>query len=201
MDRISLTFFLLFSITLAQNFDPQTGELLEDEFDPDTGEKIEKGINTLTDSVNYIPNIPKSTTPILHLNESDFQDLYNNETIYPAPPFYGTNITSNYYRARKGSHFINKKEIERELLKHPDSERLLKEHKQWYLNSLLGLVPMAITPFVMASTDNFPVSFLLFYGGLGFTIYSGNKYTNKWYKAIWVYNRENLKTQLDIYSN
>ena len=142
MDRISLTFFLLFSITLAQNFDPQTGELLEDEFDPDTGEKIEKGINTLTDSVNYIPNIPKSTTPILHLNESDFQDLYNNETIYPAPPFYGTNITSNYYRARKGSHFINKKEIERELLKHPDSERLLKEHKQWYLNSLLGLVPI-----------------------------------------------------------
>ena len=201
MDRISLTLPLLFSITLAQNFDPQTGELLEDQFDPDTGKKIEEGIDTPTDSVNYIPSITKSTTPIIRFNESDFQELYNNETIYPAPPFYGTNIASNYYRARKGSYLINKKEIERELLKHPDSEKLLKEYKQWYLNSLLGLAPMAIAPFVMLSTDDFPVFALLFYGGLGFTIYSVNKYTNKWYKAIWVYNRENLKTQLDIYSD
>ena len=56
MKKIFIIPFLFFSITLAQNFDPNTGELIEDQFDPNTGEKIKEEKKALTPLDLYIPS-------------------------------------------------------------------------------------------------------------------------------------------------
>ena len=42
LKKIFIILFLFFAFPLAQNFDPKTGELIEDQFDPNTGEKLKK---------------------------------------------------------------------------------------------------------------------------------------------------------------
>ena len=73
MKKTSLKFFLLFSISLAQNFDPKTGELIEDQFDPDTGLKIEADTDPITSPELNEPN--PNNIVIRHFDESDFEDL------------------------------------------------------------------------------------------------------------------------------
>ena len=191
---MSLTFF--FSFTIAQNFDPNTGELIEDQFDPNTGEKIKEEKKALIPLDLYIPSRTTNNRLLGQFDESEFEDLYNNETIYPAPPWYGNSISSKYFKAKKGSYLLNMGEIEKEMIKFPQSENLLDDHKKWKLVSFSTLATTIMVPIIFSSVEVGILHIASFYVGVGFTIYSINKFTNKWHEAIWVYNRENIKAQL-----
>ena len=196
MKKIFIVPFLFFSFTIAQNFDPNTGELIEDQFDPNTGEKIKEEKKTLTPLDLYIPSRTTNNRLLGQFDESEFEDLYNNETIYPAPPWYGNSISSKYFKAKKGSYLLNMGEIEKELIKFPQSENLLDDHKKWKLVSFSTLATTIMVPIIFSSVEVGILHIASFYVGVGFTIYSINKFTNKWHEAIWVYNRENIKAQL-----
>ena len=196
MKKIFIVPFLFFSFTIAQNFDPNTGELIEDQFDPNTGEKIKEEKKALIPLDLYIPSRTTNNRLLGQFDESEFEDLYNNETIYPAPPWYGNSISSKYFRAKKGSYLLNMGEIEKELIKFPQSENLLDDHKKWKLVSFSTLATTIMVPIIFSSVEVGILHIASFYVGVGFTIYSINKFTNKWHEAIWVYNRENIKAQL-----
>ena len=197
MKKIFIVPFLFFSFTIAQNFDPNTGELIEDQFDPNTGEKIKEEKKALIPLDLYIPSRTTNNRLLGQFDESEFEDLYNNETIYPAPPWYGNSISSKYFKAKKGSYLLNMGEIEKELIKFPQSEELLNDHKKWKQVSIFSIFATAIVVPMIFSSGKVGISHVgSFFGGIGFTIYGINKFTNKWHEAIWVYNRENIKAQL-----
>ena len=52
-------------------------------------------------------------------------------------------------------------------------------------------------PLFFSSIEVGLLPIISFYCGIGLSIYCTNKFTKKWYKAIWVYNRENIKSQLN----
>ena len=201
MKKIFIVPFLFFSVILAQNFDPNTGELIEDQFDPNTGEKIKEEKKTLTLPDLYVPSLTKNNILSGQFDKLDFENLYNNETIYPAPPWYGNSISSKYFKAKKGPYLLNRIEIEKELIKFPQSEDLLNDHKKWKLISFSTFATTIMVPMIFSSVEVGILHIASFYGGLGLTIYSINKFTNKWHEAIWVYNRENIKTQLYLEKN
>lgn len=201
MKKISFTLFLSFSFILAQNFDPETGELIGDQFDPDTGKKIKEEKDTLSLPNLYAPSLTKNNMLPSQIDELDFEYLYNNETIYPAPPWYGNSISSKYFKAKKGPYLLNRHEIEKELIKFPQSEDLLNDHKKWKLVSFSTFATTIMVPMIFSSVEVGILHIGSFYGGIGLTIYSINKFTNKWHEAIWVYNRENIKTQLYLDKN
>ena len=201
MKKIFIIPFLCFSITLAQNFDPSTGELIEDQFDPNTGEKIKEEKKALSPPDLFVPSLTKNNMLLGQFDKLDFENLYNNETIYPAPPWYGNSISSKYFKAKKGPYFLNRHEIEKELIKFPQSEDLLNDHKKWKLVSFSTFATTIMVPMIFSSVEVGILHIASFYGGLGLTIYSINKFTNKWHEAIWVYNRENIKTQLYLEKN
>ena len=58
-----------------------------------------------------------------------------------------------------------------------------------------------MVPIIFSSVEVEIYHILSVYGGVGFTIYCINKFTKKWYEAIWVYNRENIKAQLNSENN
>lgn len=201
MKKIFIIPFLFFSITLAQNFDPNTGELIEDQFDPNTGEKIKEEKKALSPPDLFVPSLTKNNMLLGQFDKLDFENLYNNETIYPAPPWYGNSISSKYFKAKKGPYLLNRHEIEKELIKFPQSEDLLNDHKKWKLVSFSTFATTIMVPMIFSSVEVGILHIASFYGGLGLTIYSINKFTNKWHEAIWVYNRENIKTQLYLEKN
>ena len=201
MKKIFIIPFLFFSITLAQNFDPNTGELIEDQFDPNTGEKIKEEKKALSPPDLFVPSLTKNNMLLGQFDKLDFENLYNNETIYPAPPWYGNSISSKYFKAKKGPYLLNRHEIEKELIKFPQSEDLLNDHKKWKLISFSTFATTIMVPMIFSSVEVGILHIASFYGGLGLTIYSINKFTNKWHEAIWVYNRENIKTQLYLEKN
>ena len=201
MKKIFIVFFLFFSVTIAQNFDPNTGELIEDQFDPNTGEKVKEDNKALTPLNLYIPSQTTNNRLLGKFDESYFEDLYNNETIYPAPPWYGNSISSKYFKAKKGSYLINRDEIEKELIKFPQSEDLLNDHKKWKLISFSTFATTIMVPLIFSSVEVGILHIASFYGGVALTIYSINKFTNRWHEAIWVYNRENIKVQLYLDKN
>ena len=149
-------------------------------------------------------NIPSHTTntrQLGHFDESEFEDLYNNETIYSAPPWYGNSISSKYFTAKKGSYLLDRDEIEKELIKFSQSEDLLNDHKRWKQVSFSTFATTIMVPIIFSSVEVGILHIASFYVGVGLTIYSINKFTNKWHEAIWVYNRENIKAQLYLDKN
>ena len=90
------------------------------------------------------------------------------------------------------------RQIEEELIKFPQSEYLLNDHKKWKIVSFSTFAATIIVPLVFSSVEVGILHIASFYGGVAFTIYGINKFTNKWHEAIWVYNRENIKSQLYI---
>ena len=196
MKKISTFFFLCFCFTPAQNFDPNTGELVGEQFDPNTGKKIEEEKDTLTVSDINVPSLTKNNIMLSQFDSLDFEDIYNNETIYPAPPWYGNSISSKYFKAKKGSYFLNNRDIENELMKFSQSEDLLKDHKRWGRISFSMMATTIMVPIIFSSVEVGILHIASFYGGVALTIYSINQFKNKWHEAIWVYNRENIKAQL-----
>ena len=201
MKKIFIVSFLFFSVTIAQNFDPNTGELIEDQFDPNTGEKIKEDKKTSTPLNIYIPSHTTNNRLLGQFDESEFENFYNNETIYPAPPWYGNSISSKYFKAKKGSYLLNRDEIEKELIKFPQSEDLLNDHKKWKLISFSTFATTIMVPMIFSSVEVGILHIGFFYGGIGLTIFSINKFTNKWHEAMWVYNRENMKAQFYLDRN
>ena len=201
MKKIFIVSFFFFSVTIAQNFDPNTGELIEDQFDPNTGEKVKENNKALTPLNLYIPSQTTNNRLLGKFDESYFEDLYNNETIYPAPPWYGNSISSKHFKAKKGSYLLNRDEIEKELIKFQQSEDLLNDHKKWKLISFSTFATTIMVPLIFSSVEVGILHIASFYGGVALTIYSINKFTNRWHEAIWVYNRENIKAQLYLDKN
>ena len=201
LKKIFIILFLFLTLPLAQNFDPKTGKLIEDQFDPNTGEKIKGNEKTLTSPGPKVSNLTKNNISLGQFSKLDFENIYNNETIYPAPPWYGNSISSKYFKAKKGPYSLNRSEIERELIKFPQSEDLLNDHKKWKLISISTFATTILVPVIFSSVEVGIVHIASFYGGVGLTIYSINKFTNKWHEAIWVYNRENIAAQLDLDKN
>ena len=149
----------------------------------------------------YIPSHTANYRLLGKFDESYFEDLYNNKTIYPAPPLYGNSISSKYFKAKKGSYLLNRDEIEKELIKFPQSEDLLNDHKKWKLISFSTFATTIMVPLIFSSVEVGILHIASFYGGVALTIYSINKFTNRWHEAIWVYNRENIKAQLYLDKN
>ena len=147
----SLPFFIF-----AQNYDPETGEIIEKSVD---------------------------------LNYQNFNDSYNNSTILQE---YLPILRTPRYRL--GSSVFSLSELKNELSTFPESKELLKRYHNMRKISFVGC---GISFPMLFFGDNAPLlGIASFYGGLLFTIYAQNKAENILRKAIWVYNRENLKKNL-----
>ena len=152
--KLILTFLPLFII--AQNYDPETGEIIEESID---------------------------------LNYHNFNDSYNNSTILQE---YLPILRTPRYRL--GSSVFSLSELKNELSTFPESKELLKRYHNMRKISFVGC---GISFPMLFFGDNAPLlGIASFYGGLLFTIYAQNKAENILRKAIWVYNRENLKKNL-----
>jgi len=163
---LTLTYFLLF--LFGQDYDPDTGEIIQKKFDPLTGEILE------------IDN---------DIIKNNFDNIYNQSTIIQEniPLF-------NSPRYRLVNSFFTKSELKMELTTFPDSNMLLKKYHKMRRMSFIGF---GISIPIIFFGDDAPLAGIAgFYGGLFFTIYAQNKAENILRKAIWVYNREKLKNNL-----
>ena len=152
--KLILTFLPLFII--AQNYDPETGEIIKDSND---------------------------------LSYQNFNDSYNNSTFLQE---YLPILRTPRYRL--GSSIFSLSELKRELSIYSESRELLKRYHDIRRISFVGC---GISFPMLFFGDNAPLLGISgFYGGLLFTIYAQNKAENMLLKAIWVYNRENLKKNL-----
>ena len=198
MNKILPFFILLTSYPLSQGFDPNTGKVKNQIFDPKTGGKI-------ADSIDISPNIKvfqlSSVKPKDQFTLSDFEDIYNTETLYPSPPWYGQSISSKYYKAKKGPYILSTSDIELEMSKYPQSQDILNDYIKWKRLSFISLGVAIVGPLFFSSVEVGLLPIVSFYGGIGLSIYCTNKFTKKWYKAIWTYNRENIKSQLSTFDN
>ena len=163
-------------------------------------EKIKGNKKTLTSLGPKVSNFTKNNISLGQFSKLDFENIYNNETIYQAPPWYETQSHQNTLKPKKGPYSLNRSKL-RELIKFPQSEDLLNDHKKWKLISISTFVTTIMVPVIFSSVEVGIVHIASFYGGVGLTIYSINKFTNKWHEAIWVYNRENIAAQLDLDKN
>ena len=198
MNKILLFFILLLSYLLSQDFDPNTGKVKNQTFDPKTGEII-------ADSIYASPNLKifqlSSEKPKDNVTLSDFEDIYNTETLYSSPPWYGQSISSKYYKAKKGPYILSTADIEIEMRKYPQSQDILNDYIKWKRLSFISLGIAIVGPLFFSSVEIGLLPVVSFYGGIGLSIYCTNKFTKKWYKAIWIYNRENIKSQLSTFDN
>mgnify|MGYP001166243001 CR=1 FL=1 len=159
----------LFPLFLSsQNYDPETGEIIEENFDPITGKKIVSRLDFL---------------------DENFDENYNQYTILQEHlPLISTP------RYRLGKSVFSLSELKRELSSYPESDVLLKKYHNMRGISYVGC---AISIPMIFFGDDAPLAGIAsFYGGLFFTIYAQNKADNILREAIWVYNRENLKKNL-----
>ena len=178
MKKFLIILFLSLCFALTQNFDPNTGELLIDKFDPNTGEKIKEERDTLNFQTLHDPSLSKNNISLSQFDELDFENVYNNETIYPAPPWYGRSISSKHFKAKKGYYLLNNREIEKELLKFPQSEDLLNDYQKWRRISFSAMAATIMVPLIFSSVEVGLLHIASIYGGVALTIYSINKFTN-----------------------
>ena len=102
-------------------------------------------------------------------------------------PIFGT----PRYRLR--SLVFSLSELKNELSAFPESKELLDRYTNM---RRVSFVSCGISYPILFFGDNAPLLGIAGFGGLLFTIYAQNKAENILLKAIWVYNRENLKKNL-----
>ena len=198
MNKILFFFILLLSYPVSQGFDPNTGKVKNQTFDPKTGEIIADSIHTSSNLKIFELSSEKLKD---HFTLSDFEDAYNTETLYPSPPWYGQSISSKYYKAKKGSYILSTSDIELEMSKYPQSQDILNDYIKWKRLSFISLGIAVVGPLLFSSVEFGLLPTASFFGGIGLSIYCTTKFTKEWYKAIWVYNRENIKSQLSTLDN
>ena len=202
--------FFIISLLYSQEFDPETGTLIQKKFDPKTGElikkpgNVEKSDTKLKDSENIIKREEKdveNTPKFLKKNkvknikqnsfsDSDFDRIYSEETMYMKAGFW----TIGY---EKNGKKLSKHRAYKELEKFTESRNVYDQARLRYSYSALGACLFVISPVLGASTDNFMIFFAAYIGG-GFTfIYNSISYTNLINKAVWIFNREAIKANLD----
>ena len=155
MKRYKLILSFIPFFIFAQNYDPETGEIVEESVD---------------------------------LKYQNFNDNYNNSTLLQESlPIFGT----PRYRLR--SSVFSLSELKNELSVFPESKELLERYNNM---RKVSFVSCGISYPILFFGDNAPLLGIAGFGGLLFTIYAQNKAENILLKAIWVYNRENLKKNL-----
>ena len=205
-------FVLLFIISLlyGQEFDPETGALIKKNFDPNTGELInqpgtvEKSKTKLKSSENTIKNEEKEVEKkptILKANkvknikensysESDFDRIYFEETMYVKIGFWSNGYEKN---GKKISNLKAFKELER----FTRSKDIYDKAQEKFILSALGAGLIVLSPILGASTENFMIFSATFLGGSFTLIYNSISCTNLINKAVWIFNREAIKANLN----
>ena len=137
---------------------------------------------------NYDPITGEIIIESVDLNYQNFNDSYNNSTLLQESlPIFGT----PRYRLR--SSVFSLSELKNELSTFPESKELLDRYNNMRKVSFVGC---GISYPILFFGDNAPLLGIAGFGGLFYTIYAQNKAENILLKAIWVYNRENLKKNL-----
>ena len=201
--------FFIISLLCSQEFDPETGDLIQKKFDPKTGELIKQGGTVeksepkLKSSDNTIKNEEKEVenTPTIlktnkvknikknSLSESDFDRIYSEETMYMKTGFWSSGYEKNGKK-------ISKKRAYKELEKFIESRNVYDQARLRLSYSAVGACLFVISPF-FASADNMAVFFAAYFGGSFTMIYNTISYTNLINKAVWIFNREAIKANLD----
>ena len=205
-----IVLFFIISLLYGQEFDPETGALIQKKFDPKTGELIrqggtvEKSETKLKSSENTIKNEEKeveNTPTIFKANkvknikensylESDFDRIYFEETMYPQSGFWSSGYEKN---GKKISNLKAFKELER----FTESRDIYDKAREKMILSALGAGLVVLSPFLGASTENFMVFFTAYLGGLFSFTYNAVVYSNLIKKSVWIFNREAIKANLD----
>ena len=201
--------FFIISLLCSQEFDPETGDLIQKKFDPKTGELIKQGGTVeksepkLKSSDNTIKNEEKeveNTPTILKVNkvknikensylESDFDRIYFEETMYPQSGFWSSGYEKN---GKKISNLKAFKELER----FTESRDIYDKAREKMILSVLGAGLVVLSPTLGVSTENFMVFSAAYFGGLFAVTYNTVAYSNLIRKSVWIFNREALKSNL-----
>ena len=203
--------FFIFSILYSQEFDPETGNLIEKKFDPKTGELVEptktinKGEIKLRNSKKII-EIEKNeveenrashkANQIKSIKESynaeiDFNKIYSEETMYMKAGFWSSGYEKNGKK-------LSKKRVYKELEKFTESRNLYDQARLRSIYSVFGCGLFVISPVLGASTDNFTIFFAAYIGGMFTFVYNTISYSNLINKAVWIFNREALKANSNL---
>ena len=209
MSNNKFVLFFIISLLYSQEFDPETGDLIQKKFDPKTGELIkqggtveksepklkssentikneEKGVENIPTilKINKVKNIKKNS-----LSDSHFDRIYSEETMYMKTDFWSSGYEKNGKK-------ISKQRAYKELEKFTESRNVYDQARLRLSYSTVGACLFVISPF-FASAENMTFFFAAYFGGSFTFIYNTISYTNLINKAVWVFNREAIKANLD----
>ena len=202
-------FLFIISFLFSQEFDPETGALIQKKFDPKTGElikqpgnveksdtKLKGSENTIKSEEKEVENTPKflkkNKVKIIKqnsLSDSDFDRIYYEETMYMKTGFWSSGYEKNGKK-------ISKQRAYKELEKFTESRNVYDQARLRLTYSVVGACLFVISPF-FASADNMTVFFAAYFGGSFTLVYNTISYTNLINKAVWIFNREAIKENLD----
>ena len=202
--------FFIISLLYGQEFDPETGALIKKNFDPNTGElinqpgtveksktKLKSSENTIKSGQKVVENTPTTLKENKVKNIKDnsyservFDKIYFEESMYVKTGFWSSGYEKN---GKKISNLKAFKELER----FTESRDIYDKAREKMILSTLGAALVVLSPILGASTENFMVFSVAFFGGSFTLIYNSISYTNLINKAVWIFNREAIKANLD----
>ncbi len=187
---------LFFSFLFSQEFDPKTGELVKKKFNPKTGELLNLKSNPkseiiLKDSVKTEDMIENRALDhkMNSLAQSNFNKIYFEETMYLQSGFLSTVFEKN---GRK----ISKSKAYKEFEKYGESRNLYDQARLRLVYSAISAGLVVASPFLGGSTNNFMVFFTAYLGGFFTLTYNTVAYSNMIRKAVWIFNKEALKSNM-----
>ena len=182
MYKTKIFILMFFSIIYCQDYDPETGKIIEERFDPKTGkilDQTENEISTVIENNQYL----EKTLNI----EEDFNNSYYKETMYIKTGFWSSGYVKNGKKISRIKAF-------NEFEKYPESKLLYDRSKEKKMQAFLGAGLMIVSPFLGVSTENVFVFLIGFYGGFFSSVYFSISSNNLIHKAVWIFNREAVKT-------
>ena len=169
---------------VKKKFNPKTGELLNLKSNP-------KSEIILKDSVKTEDMIENRALDhkMNSLAQSNFNKIYFEETMYLQSGFLSTVFEKN---GRK----ISKSKAYKEFEKYGESRNLYDQARLRLVYSAISAVLVVASPFLGGSTNNFMVFFTAYLGGFFTLTYNMVAYSNMIRKAVWIFNREALKSNM-----